>query len=292
MTPRLTAILPAAALALALSLHPALAQDDAERPLPTMEERTAAFGEIDQAQKDGQDRRAADMLLALAQDPQYEPFHAEAWARLAALIEKQGFPYASLSAYATALSVDAEMVSSVAKDALRLADKVGDTALLEPVFAKNVGIDVDSATRGRIAYLAARQAHADASYSTAVAFLMMVPPDSPDYAAAKALQGVVLSHTSHYKEAVAALQVALAAGAGREDADRWTTMMNLDLARAYYGGGEYVRAIEYFAKVPRTSPWWAQAQFERAWAHFRLDDLNGTLGLLKTHSSPYFAGEY
>ena len=284
--------LPLVALALCLLGGPALAQDDGARVLPSMQERQAAFGEIDEAIKAGQAAQAADMLLALTQDPAHVAFHAEAWARLGAFIEKQGYPYAALSAYAQALSTDADMVSSVAKDALRLADQVGDTALLEPVFAKNVGIDVDPATRGRVAYLAARRAHAEGSHGTAVAFLKMVPGDSPVYADAKALEGVVLAHTGRYDDAVTSLQIALAAGASKEQAERWAVLMNLDLARAYFGAGEFVRAIEYFAKVPRSSPWWAQAQFERAWAHFRLDDLNGTLGLLRTHSSPFFSQEY
>jgi hypothetical protein len=37
---------------------------------------------------------------------------------------------------------------------------------------------------------------------------------------------------------------------------------------------------------------WVETQFERAWAHFRIDDINGSLSLLKTHSSPWMQGEY
>ena len=62
-------------------------------------------------------------------------------------------------AYERALATDATGVSSVAKKAIALADEVGDTALLEEVFSKNVGLDVDDATRSRMAYLAAREAH-------------------------------------------------------------------------------------------------------------------------------------
>lgn len=282
----------AAALALGLWAAPARAQSGAPMPMPDLAARQEAFGEIDQATMAGDADRAAELLLALAQDPAQQPFHAEAWARLAATIQQKGFPAAALHAYARALEADAAMVSSVAGTALDLAGEVGDTALLEPVFAQNVGIEVDEATRGRIAYLAARQANSDRSYGTASAFLKMVPAAAADYAEAKALEGVVLSRSGRYMDAVAALQIALAAGSGRPDAARWTNLLNLNIGRAYFGAGEFVRAIEYFAKVERSSPWWAEAQFERAWAHFRLDDLNGTLGLLYTHSSPFFEQEY
>lgn len=210
----------------------------------------------------------------------------------AAEAEKAGFPYAALALYGTAISTDPLAAGKSAGDALRLAEQVGDTSLLEPIFGKNVGLDVDPTTRGRMALLAARSMHAQGNHAVAVGLLKMVAPDSPAYAEAKALEGVVLSHTGRYPEAIASFQVAMAAGTKRPDAERWVTVMNLDVARAYYGAGDFVRAIEYFAKVPRSSPWWSQAQFERAWAHFRLDDLNGALGLLSTHSSAWYADRY
>lgn len=284
----------AMALALVLGLSPARAQDGrgTAMPMPSMEERQAAFGEIDEATKAGDQDRAAELLLALTRDETHSAFHAEAWARLAATLQAKGYPYAALHAYARGLETDAAMVSSTAKTAVDLAGQVGDLALLQPVFAKNVGIEVDDATRGQVAHLAALAAHADGNHGMAVAFLKMVPSSAPNYAEAKALEGVVLSQTSRYTDAVAALQIALAAGSRRPDAARWANLMHLNIARAYFGAGDFVRAIEYFAKVERSSPYWPEAQFERAWAHFRLDDLNGSLGLLATHSSPFFEQEY
>ena len=44
--------------------------------------------------------------------------------------------------------------------------------------------------------------------------------------------------------------------------------------------------------VDRNSRQWAEAQFERAWAHFRLQDMNGALGLLHDHQGPFFADAY
>ncbi len=210
----------------------------------------------------------------------------------AAEAEKAGFPYAALLLYATAIGTDPQGAGAKATEALRLAEQTGDLGLLEPVFGKNVGLPVDAATRARMALYAARYAHAQGSQSVALGVLKMIPPDSPAYAEGKALEGVILAHTGKPAEAVASFQVAMAAGIKRPDAERWVTLMNLDIARAHYAAGDFVRAIEHFAKVPRSSPWWAQAQFERAWAHFRLDDLNGALSLLRVHSSPWFRGQY
>ncbi len=260
--------------------------------VPTLEERQAVFGEIDAAFKRGEKTRVADLLVEVIDNPDHAVFHAEAYARLGAMLAELDLPYAALVAYERALSIDAEAVSSVAPKAIELADKVGDTALLEHVFATNVGLDVDPATRSRMAYLAAREAHHDGNYGTALAILKMVRKDDPFYPEALSLQGVVLSMQGRHEQALAPLQDAMKAGhaAGRDA--RFFDVVNLNLARAYYAAGNYPRAIEHYAEVRRESPYWLEAEFERAWAHFRLSDMNGVLGLTHDHAGPFFEDEY
>src|SRR5690606_5374072 len=62
-----------------------------------------------------------------------------------------------------------------------------------------------------------------------------------------------------------------------------------DIARIYYGLERYDTAAEYYEMVDRESGYWAQSVFERSWATFMENDLNGTLGLLLTTATPYYA---
>ncbi len=266
---------------------PAAAAEDT-RPAPTMEERQAVFGEVDAAFKDGRKTQVADLLLGITQNPEHAVFHAEAFARLGGMLEELDLPYAALIAYEKALAGDAEGVSSVAKKAIKLADEVGDTALLESVFSANVGLDVDDATRSRMAYLAAREAHHKGNYGTAMAILKMVQQDDPFYAEAKALEGVLASLQGRYDGALAPLLVAQAVGKDQQKGDKFNSIINLNIARAYFAAENFPRAIEYYQNVDRGSAYWPEAQFERAWAHFRLTDMNGAIGVLHTHNSPFF----
>ena len=268
------------------------ASAEAEKPMPSMEERQAVFGEIDAAYKDGRKAQVADLLLAVTQNPEHAAFHAEAFARLGGVLGELDLPYASLIAYEKALAADAEGVSSVAKKAIALADQVGDTALLEGVFAANVGLDVDPATRSRMAYLAAREAHHKGNYGTAMAILKMVDKDDPFYAEAKALEGVVASLQGRYDAALAPLLVAQAVGREKEKGEKFDSVVSLNIARAYFAAENFPRAIEYYQGVSRGSPLWPEAQFERAWAHFRITDMNGAIGVLHTHASPFFDDWY
>lgn len=259
---------------------------------PTLEQRSAAFGAIDELLKSGQSARAADALVALVDDPSQAAFHAEAYARLGAVLEDLDLPYGALIAYDKALAKDGMAVSSVTKGAIALADKVGDTPLLQGVFSQNLGLDVDGATRSRMAYLAAREAEHDGSYGTALGLLKMVQSSDPFYAEAASLEGVVLSLQGRPKDAIAPLLTAQAVADQAKKPDRLKNAIRMNLARSYFAAENFPRAIELYMTVDRGSAFWPEAQFERAWAHFRITDVNGALSQLHTLNSPFFEDWY
>jgi hypothetical protein len=86
--------------------------------------------------------------------------------------------------------------------------------------------------------------------------------------------------------------VALGTGKALGRDERFMNTVTINLGRAYYTASNFPRAIEYFSQVERTSRLWPEAQFERSWAHFRLQDTNGVLSLLQTHDSPFMQEYY
>lgn len=261
---------------------------------PTPEERAAAFADFASELERGQKARAADALVAIVADPMGEPFHSEAYAKLGDLLTDLDLPYSALMSYTKSLELNAEAEWSAAsiEHAFTLADRVGDTALLEPVFAKNVGGDVDRLTRSRMAYLAARESYRQGKYGVTLGLLRLVIRDAPTYADAKMLEGVVLNQQGRPTDALKPLLDALDTAQATKRDDRFVNAVLLNIARSYYASGNYPRSIEYFAKISRDSEFWLQAQFERGWAHFRLEDMNGTIALLHNHGSPFFESFY
>lgn len=257
-----------------------------------MEERNEAFADANTMAMDGNMAGAADAVVAVIQDPQWDAFDGEAHARLATMLTNFELPYSALIAYSKALEADPEGVGSEANKAVALADSVGDQAILEPVFATNLGLDVDDATRSRMAYLAARENHRAGNLATAAAMLKLVKPNDPYYPEAKALEGVILSLQDRHGDALAPLQIALAVGARAKREGVFKSVVNMNLARAYYAAENFAQASYYWGQIERGDPKWLDAQFERAWAHFRLEDMNGTLGYLNNHVSPYFSDRY
>jgi tetratricopeptide (TPR) repeat protein len=261
---------------------------------PTPEEHAAAFADYLSELDRGQKARAADALTSILGDPMAEPFHAEAYAKLGDLLSELDLPYGALVSYARALELnaEAEWSATAIERAFALADRVGDAALLEPVFAKNVGGDVDKLTRSRMAYLAARENYRQGKYGLTLGLLRLVVRDSPTYADAKMLEGVVLNQQGRPGDALKPLLEAYDTAQATKRDERFLNALIMNVARSYYAAGNYPRAIEYFAKVDRSSEFWLQAQFERGWAHFRLEDMNGTIALLHNHGSPFFEDFY
>jgi tetratricopeptide (TPR) repeat protein len=169
-----------------------------------------------------------------------------------------------------------------------------DTALLEPLLAQNVGLSVDKDTQSRMAYLAARGANRTGNYATALAILKMVSDKDPNYAESKQLEGSCsrsrppegCARAAPDRRSDPQTKGSLAAN------DKQLVELHMNIGARLLRCGDFGRAIEYFAMVPRTSDLWVEAQFERAWAHFRLDDMNGVLGLTQTHSSPFLDKAY
>ncbi len=254
--------------------------------------RAEVFGAVDEAFDAGRKKEAADLLVEVVENPDHAQFHAEAYYRLGGLLESFDLPYSALVAYEKALATDAPLVKEAAAKAIALADKVGDTALLEDVFSKNLGLEVDAKVRSRMAYLAARESFARGIHPLALATLKMVDASDPYFPEAKALEGVAMAQLGRHQDALVPLQVALGSGKALGRDQRFHDMINLNLARAYYGANNFPRAIEYFGNVQRDSLSWPEAQFERAWSFFRLEDTNGALSQLQTHVSPFLTEQY
>ena len=265
----------------------AMAQEDAGECTDDL--RSEALTGFMEAITGGDQDGALNALVTTLGDEEFSPCQGVVYATMGGLLEKREMPYSALLAHGEAIKLNAEGATEAVPRALELADTVGDPAYLEEVFAANVGLDVDSATRSHLAYLAARGHYAQGNLSTALGILALVDKKGDDAGRAMALKGVILSQQERWTDAIAAL---LQAEALLEGDIESLDVVRLNLGRVYYAAGNYPRSAQYFAAVSRDSHWWPEAQFERAWSHFRMEDMNGALSMLQNHVSPYYTEWY
>jgi tetratricopeptide (TPR) repeat protein len=261
-------------------------------PAMSAEQMGAALAGPASALASGNLAAAGDQLDALLRDPTQAPVHGAAWAMLAGLYEKQGLLVPAVEAWARAIELDPAGNGGKVLHAAELADEVGDAGSLAPVLGNNLGVAVDGAARNRLAEIAGTYHLRNGNFGPALGALMMGDPKAEGFADVELLRGVVLAQQERYADAVAPLTTAqaLARSEGREA--RFDDAVTLNVARAHYGNEDWGQAILWYARVPRSSEFWLDAQFERAWAHFRAQDVNGSLGLLMNHGSPFFTDWY
>lgn len=257
-------------------------------------EHAKAFLEYETQMASGQKSRAADALVVLLDDPARAAYHGEAYALLGDLLAGIDLGYAALLAYTKAFEmagpVDTALIGQRVPRSIELAGKVGDVAVLEKPFSKNVGLAQTEDVRGQMAFLAAREAVRNESYGLALGVLKMVKAGDPKYADARMLEGIAMNQQGRPDDALTPL---LEAQKTARDKDaRFNDVLWLNLARSYYAAKNFPKAIQGYAMVSRGSDFWPQAQFERAWSHFRIDDLNGSLGVLMSLDTPFFSNYY
>jgi TolA-binding protein len=73
-----------------------------------------------------------------------------------------------------------------------------------------------------------------------------------------------------------------------DDEERFLNLAWLSLARIYYSTKHWDSAISAWNKVPQSSEYYLDAQFEESWAFFQVDDYSKALGNIHTINSPYF----
>jgi tetratricopeptide (TPR) repeat protein len=151
---------------------------------------------------------------------------------------------------------------------------------------------MDSETRSEVSLEVARWHLREGNLGQAAGLLYTVDRSASSYADSRNLLGVVLTHQGKPDSALGPLAEAQAIGKAEKRPDRWNNMVELNLARAFFTSKNWQQSVYHYAQIQRGSQFWPEAQFERAWAHFRADDMTGTLATLMSPNSEFFADWY
>lgn len=248
-----------------------------------------AFAGYDAAIAKGDLAAAADEALAIADDPAKAALQGQALARLGTAWDRAQRPYAAILAWSRAMAADPTVIAAIAPTAVDRATTLGDATVVAEGLVDADLSGLDAPLRARLGLLCAKERFQAGELGASIARIDLVGRDTPEYGRAQALKGVVIANQGRPAEALAPLLTAEAviARSSAVDRDENLDVVELNLARAYYAAGDNAKGILYWARVQRGGQFWPEATFERAWAHFRLDDMPGTLALLQNQESPF-----
>ncbi len=234
---------------------------------------------------------AAVSLLDVLDTPRQESAHGAAWAMLGDLLAGQSHPQAATIAYANALSSDTPQMQARLPIAIALAQEAGDLdALGRAALAGDLTALTESPARSTLAVSAAIAAIQQGNMGIAVSNTDLVLGNHDAFVDARIVRGIALSNQQSYGDALASLLIADAAV--QDDDPARHDWVKVNLARTYYAADNPLKAIEHYVQVSRGGDHWIHAHWERAWAHFVVDDMAGTLSLLAAYQTPFLDDVY
>lgn len=268
--------------------RPAAPPPAAARPAP----ESTPWADLD-TRLEAQDwQGVAEATEALIADSSKPALHAGAWARLGRALQLGGYPYAALAAYHEAARLDPKAAAAYYPLALDLADTLDEDAWLGAVVGEDFGVPMDETTRSRVALVAARAKFAKGSWVQTSSLLPLVAATSPLHLDAEVLRGVALAQAGKYEDALIPLLTSYEDARRAKRDPHFVNTLALNIARTFFAAGNFAQAMAYYDEVDRDDPSWPEAFYERAWAHFRVDDMNGTIAQLMVHGSPFFDQDY
>lgn len=256
----------------------------------TAQELPGAVRPASEALASGDTAGAATALLDVLDSSRQTSAHGAAWAMLGDLLAGASHPHAATVAYAHALGSDTAQMQSRLPIAIALAQEVGDVdALGRGGLGGDLSVLGDSPARSTLAVAAARAAVQQGDMAAAVAATDLVTATHDAFVDARIVRGIALSNQRSYGDALASLLIADAAVGENADRRDW---VKVNLARTYYAAENPLKAIEHYVQVSRGGDHWIHAHWERAWAHFVVDDMAGTLSLLRAYQTPFLDDMY
>ncbi len=232
---------------------------------------------------------------------------------------KMGF-YQSALAYYNAVFVAGPAHPYYLKGAeglINVATALRDDTLIPSQINKfynaNAFAGMDPMALSRINFYVGLLLYRQGKYGESLAFLGAVDPESSVYPKGLFLQAII--HTrlgtryaragdeartqAEYDKAIALFEQivdlsgrtadkARAALEKYEDIQRIWQLCTLNLARSYYGKGDYKKAVQFYSRIPKFSQDWADALFEIGWAFYMRQEYGKALGALHSLHSPYF----
>ena len=173
----------------------------------------------------------------------------------------------------------------------RTGDEVVGPSVLDKGYSEEVG-KLPPGIRSKLDYALALLGYRAGRYADAGKFLQGVTPQSPGYAQAQYLAGLLAQRTDP-ENALRTFRGILALdGGGYGDLKELKELTHLALGRTLFGLRRYAEASAEYAALPRFSRHWDEALFEGAYADLQNDDPGAALGKLHSLHSPHLSDEF
>ena len=234
--------------------------------------------------------KALEILTSFLEDQNNQSYFPQAYELQLKTLRKLKLPYARFQFFPTALkqTLPQEESKELLEDFVDLSEELGEEGLLPEILREDQVMMLKSSDQELVLYQKAKNALRKSEFAQSLELAKSVPKESEYYTKALNIEAVTLSQQGRFDEALLPFNRALKRMESSKGEEKLRNIIQLNLARNFYAAGIFSAAIEGFDAIPRTSPYWLEAQFEKAWALFRQQEINPMLGILQTHTTEFF----
>ena len=255
-----------------------------------IESQEEVFAPIHEAIKRTRYEQAMTLIYELLSKEENKPYFLEAQKLELDVYKKVKLPYARFIRTANLLSADLspEEEKEYVQKIIDLSEELGEEVQLAKILSPQQQSKIEQKYKDLITYHQAKEYLRSREFAKALQETEKIGKDSKYYAQILNIKAVTLSQQGRFDEALLPFNRGLAKLKEQNKHQKLQEIMRLNLARNYYAAGIYSAAIEGFDSIPRESAYWVEAQFEKAWALFRQEEINAMLSILQTHASDFF----
>jgi tetratricopeptide (TPR) repeat protein len=234
---------------------------------------------------------AKELARSLTEKRTAELYLAESLLRL-------DFPYSASKYYTMIVRRGMKSTNPHFRKALEALGQInsgvnlGQSQIVE-MFAKRVDSSaVPGPARGFYFYYLGAEKYSQGKYRTAANHFNKVPSGSSYYPGAQFHLGVIANLRGRHSRAIDKFRKVRNIISKNSSKIFLWEQATLNLARVYYEVRRFDEAISFYAQIERNSDLWLDALWEGAWAHFRSERHNSTLGVIHTLHSPFFENRF
>lgn len=256
----------------------------------TSQPQEDALSEVKTALSKKKPARALEILSSFLSDENNKASFPKAYQLKLRTLEKLRTPYARFQFFPTVLnqSLPPEEAKELLEEFVDLSEELGEETLLPSLLNESQIALLKKSDQELILYQKSKNALRKSQFSEALELAKAMPKKSEYYTKALNIEAVTLSQQGRFDEALLPFNRALKRIDSSSKDKKLRNIIQLNLARNFYAAGIFSAAIEGFDAIPRTSPYWLEAQFEKAWALFRQQEINPMLSILQTHTTEFF----
>jgi tetratricopeptide (TPR) repeat protein len=255
-----------------------------------VENQEDQLSNIRSALKKNKPAEAAQLLSVFFADENNRRLFPQAYDLQIRTYKKLRLPFVRFQLFPTLLSdsLPEDQEKELLEELIDLSEELGEEGLLPTLLSDRQVTLLKVSDRDLITYHKAKNALRASDFVQALELSKSIEKESELYTKALNIEAVTLSQQGRFDEALLPFNRALSRLKESKKEIKLRNIVQLNLARNYYAAGIFSAAIEGFDAVPRTSTYWLEAQFEKAWALFRLKDINPMLSILQTHTTEFF----